>query len=286
MRVAVNLRPIDSLVFTYDRPAKYRITYVRNPTRKWPNQLPMSLRCLYYYWEMLEWASRHFYRTSPIIILLLFSFPAFLHAHITSISRMTLGSKGVSVKAKVLPTLRDLDQPFSFNIRMYNRPYQFQFYDTASPTNYTLLQPSVIILCYSIANPESLTRIQSYWKKLVETHFNYDETLPVILLGLMRDLRQKEDYDGTVRPLDSGGVGESDVLNGRRVVYPQEGLGVAQEMRCDRYCECSALNGEVSSDPFLLVYHHMFALSLVKINADLFDSSVAKSSKISQKQPP
>ena len=64
----------------------------------------------------------------------------------------------------------------------------------------------------------------------------------------MRDVRQKEDYDGRVRPMASegDGVDEEEVLNGRRIVYPQEALRIAQEMRCDRYCECSALTGEVS----------------------------------------
>lgn len=144
--------------------------------------------------------------------------------------------------------LRDLDQPFPFDIRMYNRPYRFEFYDTASPTNYTLLRPAVVILCYSIANIESLTSVHTYWKQIVETHFNYDESLPVILLGLMRDVRQKEDYDGRVKkvaPTSELGDDDTRALNGRTFVYPQEALRIAQEMRCDMYCECSALTGEV-----------------------------------------
>lgn len=133
---------------------------------------------------------------------------------------------------------------------MYNRPYRFEFSDTASPTNYTLLRPAVIILCYSIADPQSLTNVHTYWKQIVEKHFNYDESLPVILLGLMRDVRQKEDYDGRVKKMAiSDNVQEDDaqVLNGRTFVYPQEAVRIAQEMRCDRYCECSALTGEVSA---------------------------------------
>ena len=80
---------------------------------------------------------------------------------------------------------------------------------------------------------------------MVESHFNLDESLPVIVLGLMRDIRQKEDYDGKVRAVAGEGSGDEEVLNGRRIVYPQEALRIAQEMRCDRYCECSALTGEV-----------------------------------------
>ena len=191
---------------------------------------------------------------------------------------MSLGSKDVNVNSNGLPTLRDLNQPFSFNIRMYNRPYRFQFYDTASPTNYTLLRPSVIILCYSIAEPETLTSIYTHWKNLVETHFNYDEQLPVILLGLMRDVRQRADYDGKVRRMDSGGMGESDALNGRRIVYPQEALRVAQEMRLDRYCECSALTGDVSYSCYLLRPNQHLHLE-GDMDANGFTSCVTKYSR-------
>lgn len=62
---------------------------------------------------------------------------------------------------------------------------------------------------------------------MVETHFNYDESLPVILLGLKRDLR-REGVEG--------------------MVFPQEGVRVAAEMRCDRYCECSAVTGELCKE--------------------------------------
>lgn len=120
-------------------------------------------------------------------------------------------------------------------MRLYNRPYRFEFYDTASPTNYTLLKPSVIILCYNIGDPDSLLSVRKKWKLAVETHFNYDESLPVIVLGLQRDVRSKRsDYDGKID-------------DRRTFVYPQEALRAAQEMRCDRYCECSALTGEVRS---------------------------------------
>ena len=196
-----------------------------------------------------------------------------------------------------MPRLRDLDQPFPFNIKLYSRPYRFEFYDTASPENYTLLKPAVIILCYDISSPASLKGVHTRWKYEVETHFNYDETLPVILLGLKRDVRQKDDYDGRVRQLEGdqcsknnstapwaiGGrssasdrlgakalVGEEDeqVLNGRSFVYPQEALRVAQEMRCDRYCECSAVTGEVSgstvAELVILVKTLTFSCSYVR----------------------
>lgn len=130
---------------------------------------------------------------------------------------------------------------------MYNRPYRFEFYDTASPSSYTLLKPSVIVLCYSIANPSSLAALKGSWKILVDTQFNIDEEIPVIVLGLQRDVRTEADYTGAIRQQAQSDDSDEDyaVLNGRTFTYPQEGLSIAQEMRCDRYCECSALTGEL-----------------------------------------
>jgi Ras homolog gene family, member A len=64
------------------------------------------------------------------------------------------------------------------------------------------------------------------------SHFNYDEKLPVMVLGLKRDLRKEWTAE------------ERQNLKGQSIM-PQEGLLVAQEMRCDIYAECSALTGEL-----------------------------------------
>lgn len=45
------------------------------------------------------------------------------------------------------------------------------------------------------------------------------------VLGLQRDLRCEDDPNG--------------------IIYPQEGYRVAQEMRVDKYMECSAVTGEL-----------------------------------------
>lgn len=131
------------------------------------------------------------------------------------------------------PVLHDGDQPFTFDITMYNRPYRFYIYDTASPTNYTLLKPSFIVLCFDITRRSTLYSLRSRWRHMVETHFNYDEQLPVMMVGLKRDLRK----EWTEQEKQAHRLGES--------VMPQEALGVAQEMRCDRYAECSAVTGEL-----------------------------------------
>jgi GTPase SAR1 family protein len=166
---------------------------------------------------------------------------------LTTHSRLTVGHH----HRGPLPLLRDLDQPYPFTITLPSKQrLRLAFYDTASPTNYTLLTPSIVILCYSIASPQSLTNLQTHWKILLETHFGHHAALPVIVLGLQRDARREEDYTGAVQRL-APSPDEQDldddkaVLNGRTIVYPQEALRIAAEMRCDRYCECSARTGDL-----------------------------------------
>ena len=95
-----------------------------------------------------------------------------------------------SPNLSAFPILRDLDQPFPFDIRLWNRPYRFEFYDTASPENYVLLAPDFVILCYDINDRRSLENAQQVWRKIIGRHYMRDsEDVPVMLLGLKRDLR-------------------------------------------------------------------------------------------------
>lgn len=151
------------------------------------------------------------------------------------LSRLSLGIRPQddALPPYELPKLRDMDQPFAFNVTLYGRPYAINFYDTSSPTNYTLLQPSFIILCYDISRRSTLQSLTGRWRDLVNGHFDCNEELPVMVLGLKRDLRQ----EWTEEEKQDGGRGAS--------VMPQEGLGIAQQLRADRYAECSALTGEL-----------------------------------------
>ena len=56
------------------------------------------------------------------------------------------------------------------------------------------------------------------------------EDIPIMLLGMKRDLR------------DEG--------EGIDTIYPQEGHRVSAEMRCDQYAECSAISGELMAEVF------------------------------------
>lgn len=104
-------------------------------------------------------------------------------------SRLSKGQVD-SGPADPLPALHDLDQPFVFNISMYNRPYRFEFYDTSSPENYTLLRPDFVILCYDVTDRRSLINIQNVWRKDVTRLYRQGgEDVPIMVLGLKRDAR-------------------------------------------------------------------------------------------------
>lgn len=51
-----------------------------------------------------------------------------------------------------------------------------------------------------------------------------------MVLGLKRDLRSEDDPNG--------------------IIYPQEAYQAAQEMRADKYAECSAVTGELLTEAF------------------------------------
>ncbi|KAI9827113.1 MAG: hypothetical protein M1819_007004 [Sarea resinae] len=173
-----------------------------------------------------------------------------------------------------LPHLHDLDQPFIFTIRLFNRAYHFQFYDTSSPTSYTLLVPDVLVVCYDISSRASLDSVTSRWKKEIMLHFASNRDVPTMLLGLKRDLRGKIDAGAASTGGGGGGgigrgsgssamgsrggaqqaapppPGPSNPTTDIHIIYPHEAVGVAQSLRCDRYAECSAATGELMFEVF------------------------------------
>ncbi|KAL2155264.1 hypothetical protein VTH82DRAFT_5 [Thermothelomyces myriococcoides] len=147
----------------------------------------------------------------------------------TFLSRISQGRQNLQSNSP-LALLRDGDQPFVFEIRTRKGQYRFEFYDTSSPENWRLLRPDLIIICYDISQRLSLINLQRVWIKEVRSTFPASDTLPMVVLGLKRDLRSEDDPNG--------------------IIYPQEGYRVAQEMRADKYIECSAVSGELMVEAF------------------------------------
>ncbi|KAI3323924.1 P-loop containing nucleoside triphosphate hydrolase protein [Xylariaceae sp. AK1471] len=142
----------------------------------------------------------------------------------TFLSRISGG--GTSLEGNVpITLLRDIDQPFIFEIRNRRRVYRLEFYDTACPENWRLLEPDMVLICYDISHRASLTSMEQVWTKEVRSTFHTSHRIPVMVVGLKRDLRSETDPNG--------------------VIYPQEGYKVSQDMRADKYVECSAVTGEL-----------------------------------------
>ncbi|KAF4461124.1 transforming rho [Fusarium albosuccineum] len=117
-------------------------------------------------------------------------------------------------KVNPIPMLRDIDQPYIFGIKTGTKQYRFEFFDTSCPDNWRLLDPDAIVICYDISQRLSLINMQRYWIDEVKRSFQRIDTLPVIILGLKRDLRSEKDPNG--------------------IIYPQEAYQVAQALRADR----------------------------------------------------
>ncbi|MCJ1462062.1 hypothetical protein MMC07_000662 [Pseudocyphellaria aurata] len=118
--------------------------------------------------------------------------------------KLSHGTNSTRIRDTSLTLFRDIDQPFVFDVRMYNRPYRFEFYDTASPEDYTLLRPDFVVICYAINDRQTLANAPAVWRKEVTRNYAQErEDIPVMLLGLKRDLR----------------------VEGTAIIYPQEVSG-------------------------------------------------------------
>ncbi|KAI1083708.1 P-loop containing nucleoside triphosphate hydrolase protein [Whalleya microplaca] len=142
----------------------------------------------------------------------------------TFLSRISGGSSSLDGHAPIT-LLRDIDQPFVFEIKNRKRTYRLKFYDTSCPENWRLLKPDLVLICYDVSQRESLISMQRIWIKEVHSTFQTSDHLPVVVVGLKRDLRSGSNPNG--------------------VTHPEEGYKVSQDMRVDKYVECSAVTGEL-----------------------------------------
>ncbi|PYH97366.1 Rho-like small GTPase [Aspergillus ellipticus CBS 707.79] len=143
--------------------------------------------------------------------------------------RRALDQRANAVDAQI-HLLRDSDQPFLYDIRFSKKCFVIEAYDTASPNqHWSTLKPDVILLAFDISNRETLDGLRG-WRNDITRYFQYGhgERIPIMMVGLKRDLR----------------------VEGERTIYPQESYRIAQELRCDRYAECSAVTGELLPETF------------------------------------
>lgn len=75
----------------------------------------------------------------------------------TFLSRLSAGEN-----VNPIPLLRDIDQPYIFEIKSGTRQYRFEFFDTSSPDNWRLLDPDAIVICFDISQRLTLINMQRY----------------------------------------------------------------------------------------------------------------------------
>lgn len=97
----------------------------------------------------------------------------------------------------------DDQQLLTFNIRIRNRPYTFNFYNltTHSAESYTHVRPDAVIICYAIDDRRTLENAKQIWGKTVMSQYTrqrMDGDFAVMLLGLKRDLRVEQ--EGVIYP--------------------------------------------------------------------------------------
>nr|XP_046232372.1 rho-related GTP-binding protein RhoG-like isoform X6 [Scatophagus argus] len=88
-------------------------------------------------------------------------------------------------------------------------------------------QVSVIIICFSIANPTSYDNVKRKWHPEVK---HYCPNVPILLLGTKSDLR------------DDQGVLEKLRESNQTTITQQQGTMMAKQIKAVKYLECASIN--------------------------------------------
>lgn len=118
---------------------------------------------------------------------------------------------------------------------------QLALWDTAGQEDYNRLRPlsypgsDVVIICFSIASPDSLDNVEATWIHEIKYHCG---PIPVLLVGCKKDLR---DDPATIQALEK---------RRQRPITFEEGADVAKRIGAFNYIECSALYNDGVHDVF------------------------------------
>ncbi|XP_050414928.1 ras-like GTP-binding protein Rho1 [Patella vulgata] len=121
------------------------------------------------------------------------------------------------------------------DIEVDNRSVQLALWDTSGQEAYDRLRPlsypdtDVILMCFSIHNPDSLENISEKWNPEVQ---HFCPNVPFILVGNKKDLRND--------PATSKELSEPKF----KPVSTNEGLAMAEKIHAFSYLECSARTKE------------------------------------------
>lgn len=117
------------------------------------------------------------------------------------------------------------------DIEVDNKQVELALWDTAGQEDYDRLRPlsypdtDVILMCYSIDNPDSLVNIREKWTPEVK---HFCPSVPIVLVGNKKDTRTDPDV---IKEME---------LEKKEPVKTQEGQAVAEQIRAFSFVECSA----------------------------------------------
>ncbi|CCA74072.1 probable GTPase Rho1 [Serendipita indica DSM 11827] len=123
------------------------------------------------------------------------------------------------------------------DVEVDGKRVELALWDTAGQEDYDRLRPlsypdsHVILICFSIDQPDSLDNVQEKWVPEV-IHFCSHPKVPYLLIGCKKDLRNDRQTLDTLQRA------------GQRPVTPEQGQAVAQKVGARMYLECSARTGE------------------------------------------
>ncbi|QLL31395.1 hypothetical protein HG536_0B02580 [Torulaspora globosa] len=112
-------------------------------------------------------------------------------------------------------------------------------WDTAGQEEYERLRPfsyskaDIILIGFAVNDPESLLNARTKW---AEEALRYCPDVPIILVGLKKDLRNASE----------------DNSKAEEFVRPEDAQQMAKQIGAKKYLECSALTGEGVDDVFEL----------------------------------
>ncbi|KAG8789999.1 GTP-binding protein Rho1 [Serendipita sp. 411] len=122
--------------------------------------------------------------------------------------------------------------------------WRYSYADRLRPVVY--LGTSVVIICFGIDDPDSLSSVQDLWVSEVR-HLTGNAKPPILLVGCKMDIRtdpvelRRMRWNGGMEP-----------------VSMQQGREVAKSIGATMYLECSAKTGQGVDN----VFHHAARLSL------------------------
>lgn len=147
-----------------------------------------------------------------------------------------------------IPTVFETDIT---DIEVDGKLVELSLWDTAGQEDYDRLRPlsypdtDVVLICFSVSNPVSLSNISEKWFPEVK---HFCPNVPILLIGTKKDLRQ----DALV--IDQILYDEKNkqkTTTTTTTVRPETGSQLAQTMKAFAFLECSAKTKEGVSDVLL-----------------------------------